>query len=286
MPKEYSIRDQCTVIIVTHATKTLPELGRKDTLVYPGAPKTELLSKVVTNIVEFTGLSNVLIALDHKVDCQISLQYLNNLRQYCDANPCRLFISPSALSMPSQLTATQVFVDALKAVQTDYFLLWEHDHMFINSIDWSILDSAFCNKVEMVRFNRRANIAVSGSVPETLMRSAFSHNLCQTNYYCNGPFIAATQWCRDLYSKCLRFIPHWNGCFGGFIEGPINQYMLKQELNLSSEEFCREFPIYLYGAMGASPIVSHFGDFPGRKARMWRAMSRYLKSKMSFLRSN
>jgi len=87
MPKEYSIRDQCTVIIVTHATKTLPELGRKDTLVYPGAPKTELLSKVVTNIVEFTGLSNVLIALDHKVDCQISLQYLNNLRQYCDANP-------------------------------------------------------------------------------------------------------------------------------------------------------------------------------------------------------
>lgn len=286
MAMGYSIRDQCTVIIVTHATKTLPELGRKDTLIYPGAPKTELLSQVVNNIVEFTGLSNFLIAFDHKVDCPVSLQYLNNLRHYCDANPCKLFISPSALSMPSQLTATQVFVDALNAVQTDYFMLWEHDHMFISSIDWSILDSAFRHKVKMIRFNRRANIAEPGPVPETLICSAFSHNLCQTNYYCNGPFVASTQWCRDLYGKCLRFIPHWNGCFGGFIEGPINQYMLKQELNSTSQDFCQEFPIYLYGAMGASPIVSHFGDFPGRRTRIWRAMSRYINSKMPFLSSN
>jgi len=286
MAMEHSIRDQCTVLIITHATKTLPELGRKGTLVYPGAPKTELLSKVLANIMEFTGLSNILIAFDHKVDCQVSLQYLNNLRQFCEANPCQLFVSPSALSMPSQLTATQAFVDALEAVQTDYFLLWEHDHVFTESIDWSILDSAFHHKAEMIRFNRRRNIAEVGPVPETPIPCSFSDNLCRTNFYCNGPFIASTQWCRDLYGKSQRFIPHWNGCFGGFIEGPINQYMLKQELNLSSEEFCREFPIYLYGAMGAFPIVSHFGDFPGRRTRIWRAMSGYLKSKLPFSKPN
>jgi len=269
-----AVFEGCDIAVITHATKTLPELGRSDVLAYPGAPKTELLLKVVDNLKRYTGLKAISIVFDHKVDCAISCAYLDNLRLFCQEQQLRLLISPSALAMPSQQTATHAFHLAGSASESTFLMLWEHDHLFHEAIDWDRIQKAMDHGAAMIRFNRRPNSSVQGSVPETVQACDFSADLCQTDYYCNGPFIARRSWLQPLFDLALREPPTWNGCFGGFVEGPINRAMLADRYNRSDDEYRSLYPIYLYGGLDAVPIVSHFGEFLGRKGRFLAALRR------------
>ncbi len=269
-----AVFDGCDIAVITHATKTLPELGRSDVLAYPGAPNTDLLSTVVDNLRNFTGLSKISIVFDHKVDCDISCAYLANLRLFCQEKELRLLVSPSALVMPSQQTATHAFHLASCASESPYLLLWEHDHLFHEAIDWHRIQQAMDHGAAMIRFNRRPNHSVVGSVPEMVEACGFSEDLCRTDYYCNGPFIARRSWLKPLFDLALREPPSWNGCFGGFVEGPINRRMLADCHNKSEEEYRHLYPIYLYGGLNAQPIVSHFGEFLGRRGRWLAALRR------------
>ena len=269
-----AVFDGCDIAVITHATKTLPELGRSDVLAYPGAPNTDLLSKVVDNLRNFTGLNKISIVFDHKVDCDISCAYLANLRLFCQEQQLRLLVSPSALAMPSQQTATHAFHLASCASESPYLLLWEHDHLFHEVIDWHRIQQAMDHGAAMIRFNRRPNHSVVGSVPEMVEACEFSEDLCRTDYYCNGPFIARRSWLKPLFDLALREPPSWNGCFGGFVEGPINRTMLADRYNKSEEEYRHLYPIYLYGGLNAQPIVSHFGEFLGRRGRWLAALRR------------
>ena len=64
--------------------------------------------------------------------------------------------------------------------------------------------------------------------------------------------------------------------FGGFVEGPVSRQMMADEFNLSHSEFRRKYPIYLYGDVGAPPLIDHFGDFPGRRARWTKRIKQWL----------
>ncbi|MCS5706460.1 hypothetical protein NZK27_09660 [Synechococcus sp. FGCU-3] len=264
-----TIKEGTEVLVVTHASKTLPELGRSDVLFYPGAPKVEMLERVLDNILTCAKLGQGIIAMDYKVDCRVSWEYRENLAKMCLSRPeYRLFLSPSSLAIPSQLTATTNIWESLKCSSANYILLWEHDHLFTGQVDWDLVDLAFESGAQMLRFNRRTNLPCAGSIPEDISPVSFSADLCKTNYYCNGPFIASRRWLLRLLASSLGQVPFWNGPFGGFVEGPINQLMYREWLNLDSESFNKKYPILLYGGVGAHPIVSHFGDFPGRKAKL------------------
>ena len=265
------------VSIVTHATKILPELGRTDILKYPGAPGTKLLRKVVCNLREYLCVEKINIVFDHKIDCSISCEYLKNLRKFSAEEHLRLLISPSASGIPSQITATKAFALAVECVSSDFVILWEHDHLFDQKVDWELIQLAFNSGAKMVRFNRRTNRSVPDLVPECVTELSISKRLCRTDYYCNGPFVANKLWVRDLFRLATRNPPLFSAPFGAFVEGPINQIMMRDRLNLLEHDFYSTYPIYLYGGLEALPVVSHFGDFPGRRARWTKRIKQLLR---------
>ena len=73
--------------------------------------------------------------------------------------------------------------------------------------------------------------------------------------------VSETNFCRDLWSDVNFEIPDWNGHFGGFIEGPVAQKMLENQLNLSERQFREKYPIYIYGSATEKPIVFHRGIY-------------------------
>ena len=271
-----AVKANTQVLIITHASKNVSEQGIRDPLVYPGAPHTHLLEKVFSNLEERIGLTDAVIAFDHKVDCSISRMYLDNLRDFCQRRRLRLVVSPSSLQMHNQLTATAAFLRGIRAIEADYVLFFEHDHFFLETVDWSIVDQAFAGGIGLLRFNEFDNLS-KPEMFEVVAPSSISGQLCETNYYCNKPYIATTQLCKQLFELAERDVPNWNGHFGSLVEGPIMRQIMADEFNLSHEEFRRRYPIALYGPLGAPPMIEHFGVFPGRRARWTKALKSWLK---------
>jgi len=267
-----------TVLIVTHASKTSPELGGEGALYYPGAPSTDLLRSVIANIVDSIGIDQFLICIDHKIDCPVSLAYLENLRKLCSDDGIQLIVSPSALKVPSQVSATHAFYRGVSAVSTDYVLLFEHDHLFSICIDQDIVNRAFAGGCKLLRFNEFENLNTDF---EALLESEDIEGVCETNMYCNKPFIALTSFCRELFGIAMLNIPYWNGHFGGHVEGPISREIMFSFYNLSRPEFRAKYPIYLYGPIGFPPTIEHFGVFIGRKGRLIALVKKICKRFLS-----
>jgi len=148
-----AIKENTTVLIITHASKNVAEQGIRGAMVYPGAPNTTLLDKVFENIKRSTGLERVVISFDHKVDCSISRQYLSNLREFCLKREATLMVSPTSLAMHNQLTATAAFLCGIRSISTKYVLFFEHDHLFLDCVDWRVVGEAFAMGLRMLRFN-------------------------------------------------------------------------------------------------------------------------------------
>ncbi|NDC15803.1 MAG: hypothetical protein EBZ76_11725, partial [Synechococcaceae bacterium WB9_2_170] len=227
------------------------------------------------NLRQRIDLVDAVIAFDHKIDCPVSRLYLDNLRRFCARRNAQLVVSPSSLLMSNQVTATAAFMRGIQAVSSDYVLFFEHDHIFLRDLDWGVVDRAFSSGVKLLRFNEGSNVTRE-HWRETLVPVDFMGDICQTNYYCNKPFLATTEFCRCLFELAARDIPTWNGLFGGFIEGPVMRQIMADEFNLSPAEFRKRYPIFLYGPMGAPPMIEHFGVFPGRRARWMKRFRQWL----------
>jgi len=260
------IKNNTTILIITHASKNVAEQGIKGPMVYPGAPNTVLLDKVFDNLENAINLTSAIIAFDHKIDCPISTLYLANLREFCRKRDVRLIVSPTSLAMHNQLTATAAFLHGIRAISTKYTLLFEHDHLFLSQIDWHVVDDAFSRGIKLLRFNEFDNTSKPESF-EVVKPHPSTESICLTNYYCNKPYLAETIFCKDLFEYAEKNIPTWNGIFGSLVEGPIVRKMMADEFNLPENEFRSRYPIALYGPVGAPPLIEHFGVFPGRRAR-------------------
>jgi hypothetical protein len=273
---ESAVKASTQILIITHASKNVSEQGLKDPLVYPGAPHTKLLDQVFENLENFIGLNNAVISFDHKIDCPISTKYLANLRIFCESRHVRLVVSPTSLQMHNQLTATAAFLRGIRDIDSEYVLLFEHDHYFLHEVDWGLVDSAFAEGIKMLRFNEFHNTSRPESF-EIVSRSPASTEFCETNYYCNKPYLAKTEFCRQLFEFAERDVPTWNGHFGSLVEGPIMRQIMADEFNLDHDEFRRRYPIALYGSIGAPPMIEHVGVFPGRRARWTKALKGFFK---------
>lgn len=276
MNSKSAVKASTQILIITHASKNVSEQGLKDPLIYPGAPHTKLLEQVFENLDRCIGLTNAVISFDHKIDCPISLQYLENLRIFCERHHARLVVSPTSLQMHNQLTATAAFLRGIRAIDSEHVLLFEHDHYFLHEVDWGWVDSAFAAGMKMLRFNEFSNTSRPESF-ECVLPFLATNEFCETNYYCNKPYLAKTEFCRQLFELAERDVPTWNGHFGSLVEGPIMREIMADEFNLCHEEFRRRYPIVLYGPLGAPPMIEHFGVFPGRRARWTKALKSWLK---------
>ena len=123
----------------------------------------------------------------------------------------------------------------------------------------------------MIKFNRLKNninskknlqkeLILEKGITNQLFDSIHG-DLIETNFYCNGPFISETDFCKDLWENVNYQIPNWNGSFGGFIEGPVNQKMLEVQLNEDEDSFRKKYPLFVYGGQSFDPIVIHRGNY-------------------------
>ena len=266
----------CTALIVTHASKTSPELGKGKALYYPGAPRTDLLKSVISNIVASTNITKFIVCVDHKIDCDVSKKYYENLKIFCADNGFDLIVSPSALRVPSQVSATYAFYRGISALSTDYVLFFEHDHLFTDVVDFNVVNQAFANGCKLLRFNEFKN---SDTEFESLTEPELLKGVCETNMYCNKPFLAEKSFCQELFKIAITDIPYWNGHFGGHVEGPISREIMFDYYNLPYSDFRLKYPIFVYGPKGMPPTIEHFGVFTGRKGRivaLARRLLRYL----------
>ena len=267
------------VLIVTTAIKNISE-KRNGMLVTPlGIDEDNYILKVINNIRVNTNIDKFTVVIDHKINSSLSERYLNVLKKIKNIN---LVVSPSCITMPSQLTATMAFKLGIKNISKDYLLFWEHDHLFKESISWEIIKKCFEGNGKMIGFNRNINdknsfhFFVEGKSQLFPELSNLDKNLLYFPMYSNGPFIAEKKFCEDLWNETFFEIPSWNGYFGGFIEGPVEQRIIQDLFNLDLSEFKEKYPIYLYGGFNFDPIVFHFGDHKGiYKNKFFEALDRF-----------
>ena len=264
-------QNDITVLIITSAIKSIPEIRKNMHAISKVSEDLNFIEDTLENIKNFSGLEKYIIVHDFKIDSYYSKTHNNNLIKLQKKYNFDLLTSPSCLAMPSQLTATNAFKLGIRQINSKYFLFWEHDHLFIKKVNWDIVYKSFKLGGKLIKFNRSKNevnstknlqkeLIFKKGLTNQLYESNHS-NLVETNFYCNGPFISETDFCKELWNNVNYQIPSWNGSFGGFIEGPVNQKMLEIQLNQNEDDFRKKYPLFVYGDKSFDPIVIHRGDY-------------------------
>ena len=249
-------------LIVTSAIRNVSEMRGGMLLTPRGIDKSDFMTNVINNIKLNTQIVNFTIVHDYKIDTSYSHNYQEILQNIKGIN---LIVSPTSIGMPSQLSASLAFQLGLKNLSKEYLLFWEHDHLFVEKINWDTIKNCFESYGKMIRFNRDINRKNSyhnlneraKQYPEACV---FDKNLLYFPFYDNGPFLAEKTYCQDLWNDVNFQIPTWNGLFGGFIEGPVIQKIYQDQFNLSISNFKKKYPLHLYGGFLSKPVVAHFGD--------------------------
>ena len=262
-------QDNIEALIVTTNVKYMPEFNRNSIASSVETKNENFLLNVINNIKKHININNFLIVHDLKIDNKESLIYQEKISGFCKKEGIRLITSPSSIKIPSQISATIAFKNGINNIEKDYLLFWEHDHFFTRSVNWELIYDCFQNGGKMMRFNRKINKInksykiVKGIIDnfELITDSKFNKDILKTNLYTNGPFISEKKYCLNLWQNVNFKYPSWNGHFGGFIEGPVNQKMLSDEFNLSEAEFRKIYPIFLYGGHNFKPLVKHQGNY-------------------------
>ena len=224
--------------------------------------KKKYMNQVIDNIKKYSKISNFTVVHDYKIDFALSRDYQKKLEMIPGIN---LIASPSSIKMPSQLTASLAFKLGIKNISKEFLLFWEHDHVFKDFLDWEILEESEKIGGKMIRLNRGINPRIENlnykdPTTEIIQLPKTNKKLLYSPTYSNGPFVAKTEFCKNLWGNINFEIPNWNGTFGGFIEGPVWQKIMEDQFNLSIEKFKEKYPIYLYGSLSDNPIVAHTGD--------------------------
>lgn len=265
-----NLKKNIEALIITSKVKYTPEFNSNNICNSRQSEDNNFIPKLLKNIEKFSKINKFNIVHDFKIDNKDSILYQDRLKMLSSKLGFRLITSPSSIKIPSQISATIAFKYGLNKLNSNYFLFWEHDHIFTDVVNWKTVDNCFKNGGKMLRFNRHINETNNnfksnkdGTIEhyEISNFSSFDSNILKTNFYSNGPFISEKSFCKKLWEETNYQFPNWNGFFGGFIEGPVNQFMLSEELNMNSEEFEKKYPIYLYGSDKFKPIVKHKGDY-------------------------
>jgi hypothetical protein len=82
-------------------------------------------------------------------------------------------------------------------------LFFEHDHLFSDVVDFNVVNQALPMAASL-RFNEFKN---SDTEFESLTEPEFLKGVCETNMYCNKPFLAEKSFCKAVspYNTLLEW---------------------------------------------------------------------------------
>ena len=98
--------NEITALLITSAIKSIPEIRKNMHSISRVAKDLNFIEDTLENIKKYSGINKFLIVHDFKIDSEISKMHSKNLFELKNKYKFDLFISPSSLAMPSQLTAS------------------------------------------------------------------------------------------------------------------------------------------------------------------------------------
>ncbi len=237
-----------TVLIPTHALKRevigpFKDMNQQNA----SAPSTKLIELVVKNIEDhITDIPlEFVIGLDHKPDLALSIDYLENLENYAKSTK-NVKITHVDFKYCDRVmttkTATENFYNLIEKCETDYFMMWEHDWVFIDKVDQEQL-KIWNRDIDMLRFNQHPN---EPRKEDELMWH--DERGLRTSLYSNNPFVTSKAHWILKYIHHGYEIPDWWGEYGAFIEGPINRLIKEEKIKPR---------IHLYGDRSDLPVIKH-----------------------------
>lgn len=253
--------EKITLCITTHCLKKETSgLYAGINNIVPSSPSTRMIETVISNFLEKTSLNiddvNIHIGFDKRNNRQIDEDYHQNLINLEKKYKNYKVIVNSSDSTDPIVTAPSNFLRVIKSVETDLYILWEHDWVFKRDINIvPILEEIRKNtKINYIRFNqfdnnniRYNNLVQNGTNPSTTIP------LIPTFRWSNNPYICRTSVFKNWWSTFVY--PTSNE--GGFVEGPLNEFYKFYIDTMGLESALDRFGCFVYGKWDDESIISH-----------------------------
>lgn len=260
-----SLLDKITILTPTHSFKIETSgkfLGYINTV--PSAPSTRLVEKGFRSIYRHTHLKGCrhILGLDHKGQ-PIDEAYFHNLKTLEGATSEQTPFYPNLEVFSSfcgttdpKITATKLFTTLRSMVETEYFLMWEHDWEFTVDIDFEKIIAAMDEHefINYVRFNQHQNTeGYKGSCDKYLEKETRVENvpLLRTNEWSGNPHICRTNTWKHWWKNLVYSTPY---CY---VESSIKDSYHYAVEKWGWEETKGHWGVYIYGEKDQPPTIKH-----------------------------
>jgi hypothetical protein len=249
-----------TLCITTHCVKT--ETGgiyKGISNIVPSAPSARMVEFVIEDFLNKSSIKEddlfINIGFDKREYRSIDSEYEQNLKILSKKfKNFKVIVNSSNIDDPI-LTAPINFLKLIGSVETDTYILWEHDWILNKNIDFTSLIDLVSkdNDVNYIRINQfnNNNERYNNLINEEKEFSGI--NLIPTFRWSNNPYICKTNIFNDWWSTFVY--PTSND--GGFVEGPLNEFFSFYIEKMGFELANKKFGCYVLGKWGDDPNVSH-----------------------------
>jgi len=259
------MKDKLTILTPTHSFKIETSGGLEGYFNnVPSAPSTELIEASLDSIYAKTNLYGCrhIISLDNK-GTELDEAYVNNLKKLEDKWKHVEVIESRCNTQDPKYTATNNFLLLRDLVDTEFFLQWEHDWIFLEDIDMEKLLKLFddYNFINYIRFNQHKNEGTgvwSGDSSEEFLNKNLESEprvkevpLLRTNEWSGNPHICRTNVWRNWWKNMVYPNPY---CY---VEQCVKEVYWFSIEKMGWELARERWGVYIYGEEGWSPTVGH-----------------------------
>ena len=255
MPKE--LKDRITILTTTHYKASAHRIeSTYKTNHDRTTTDTTLISDTINDLYKMINCDNIrhIISLDHDDKDEGSNLYLDNLNTLA-----------KEYKNIEIITTTDGIYHSIKNlthnIDTDYYLWWEHDWKFLNSMELSrfieIMDKY--DYINYIRFNKRENINVGCDRILKTADDISEMDLLITNGWSNNPYFGRASKMLCWYELMETSMNDWNTYknFHPTIERTLQEKMRADIDKLGIDEASKEWGVFIYGKLNGKQRVLH-----------------------------
>ena len=256
-----------TICITTHCVKTETRgqwVGIHN--ICPSAPSAKMIKTILDDFFSKSDITKedcyIHIGFDKRKGRPIDEEYEVNLNELLKNYDGKLILNESDIDDPIE-TAPNNFLNVIKSVETEYYLLLEHDWLFTRNIPiLKILDEMDHNdRINHIRFSQHdtvLNSALHNEVeidPNIILTYKVSDNLplLPSVHFSNNPYICRKKIVDDWWGNLIYKTEE----LGGFFEGPMNVFFRFSASKIGWLNTIKTYKCFVYGEPNDGPWVHH-----------------------------
>ena len=256
-----------TICITTHCVKTETRgLYNGYPNSCPSMPSTRMIETVLQDFFSKVDISKddclIHIGFDKRKGREIDEQYETNLRILCENLNGKLIVNESDIDDPIE-TAPINFSNVINSVETEFYLLLEHDWLFTRPFSIvSILSEMSSNdQINLIRFSQHDTVMKSALHPDLnvteddILSIQVTKNIpiLPSCHFSNNPYICKTKVFKNWWSYLVFPTPE----MGGFVEGPMNIFFKFTADKVGWINTMKAFKCFVYGHPSDTKWIHH-----------------------------